>query len=178
MGTTASNKLGVGIVVCVAIGAIVLSQLAFAQQRASKLQAAAQFVGTGKVGPDDARFEPAALMFVNEAANSPVANLQAGFYQTILNGDVTVRIAAATSPEGNGAKMRPLTPSEALFLEELFSHNLAGAKGLAIDARGVSGTVTSRDLRMRPGQLVQMAKARGMRKSRWYAGAAGGLGRG
>lgn len=56
--------------------------------------------------------------------------------------------------------MRPLTASELLLMEELFSTDLKMAQSIEITEAGISGSVSARQLAMKPQDLIDKARAR------------------
>jgi hypothetical protein len=181
MGSKLTNGLGITLVTGLAISAVVMSQVAFAQDRENRDSAAGvtALIGRNRIRPSDDRFQPAASMIVNEAeAGRLIAGNKAVvvFKQKIMADwiDRYVLILDSRGAPAGGGGMRQLTPAEALVLEELFSHDLSKARGIEINEHGIEGAVTPRDLGTMGPQLLQRAKAHGLERSQWYSKAASG----
>ena len=185
MKHTRSNKLGIGLVTCAALSAIVFSQVAYAKQRGGTTSGVSELVGRSRIRPDDPRFQPAAMMFVNEAEGFGSAAQKGGIIIVkTMRWDVFDHWFIVIPPNARGAQVRPLTPSELLVMEELFSRDLSNARDLEVNGDGISGKVTLRDLKSAPTaskgvpqseEMMEKTKARGAQKSEWYRKAAAGL---
>ncbi|MFI5385938.1 MAG: hypothetical protein ACHQ50_07440 [Fimbriimonadales bacterium] len=175
-----TNKVGVALVTGAAITAIVLSQVAFAQRGdRNSASGVSSLIGRGTIRPNDDRFQPAAAMVLHEAAGgSDPAGLRGKtiFTRTIASDWINETVWHIPSRLARGEQMRPLTPSETLLMEELFSNDLSKSRGIEVNGDGIQGSVSPRDLGMKPQQIMEKARARGMQRSQWYQQAAAGLG--
>ncbi|MFI5385940.1 MAG: hypothetical protein ACHQ50_07450 [Fimbriimonadales bacterium] len=175
MKTTLSNRLGIALVSGVALASIVLSQVAFAQRGRNPSSGVSALIGRGSIRPSDDRFQPAAAMFLNEASKATPGKGGTFVSQTVMVDAFDRYLINIPARMARGEQMRPLTPSETLVLEELFSSDLSKSRSIEVNENGIQGTVSPRDLGMKPQQIMDKARARGMQKSQWYQQAAGGL---
>ena len=174
------TRVGVALVTCAAICSILLSRGAFAQGDDRGHSGLAALMGNATVRSNDPRFQPLAAMVVNEAAGGGLSAAKGNNYisQTVLTDFFDRYIVHIPRGAARGAEPRPVTASEALLLEELFSRNLGSVRGLEVSKDGLAGAVKPQDLHLRPQELIGAAKARGDRKSKWYDKGAKELGPG
>ncbi|MFI5385939.1 MAG: hypothetical protein ACHQ50_07445 [Fimbriimonadales bacterium] len=179
MTNTISNRLGIALVSGVALTGIVLSQIAFAQRgERNATSGISALIGRGGIRASDDRFQPAAAMVINAASGGGgTAGLRGGVYfdKTMTRNWIDHTLFWIPSSAARGGEMRPLTPSEALLMEELFSKDLSKVRGIEVNENGIQGSVSPRDLGMKPEQLTEMARARAKARLDWYQQAAGGL---
>src|SRR5436305_2840211 len=86
MRNSASNRVAITLVTGVAVSAIILSQVAFAQGRRDRSESGvSELIGRARIRPDDSRFQPAAMMVLNEATGGgSAARGRTVFSETIL----------------------------------------------------------------------------------------------
>src|SRR5689334_2086493 len=166
-----SNRLAIAGVTGLALTAIVFSQLAFAQGRNDRnTSGVSDLIGRSRIRPGDARFQPAALMVINEATFGDASSMRGRwvFSETIASDYINrtiIRLPDRLGRAGRpGGDMRPLTPSEALLMEELFSTDLSNVRGIDVSGDGIEGNVSPRDLRIKSQDLMSKARARGAAK--------------
>jgi hypothetical protein len=159
-----------------ALSAVVLSQISGEriQPIAEPNSSVASLLGNQVLKSDDPRFRPVAMALLNEASSGEAqrgAISSVVFRQTVLN-DYINRYVFRFPASVRAEQMRSLTPSEILFLEELFSQDLRKANRISITRTGFNGTVEPNDVGIRAADLVNRAKARAAKKSEFYSAAA------
>ena len=174
MNNNLPTRISVAIVTGAALSAIVLSQGSVdrAPAQPAPSVSVASLLGNQILHTNDERFRPVAMAVVHEAesgrASAGVTFVRETIYTDAFNKYLIVfppSIARATP-------MRPLTPSEAVLLEELFSSDLHNANNVMITRNGINGVISARDLGVKVSDLAQKAKARATEKSQWYNNAA------
>ena len=169
--------VGAALVAGAAAASILISQGAFAQGRTADSGFAA-LIGRDRIRPDDPRFQPAAELVIQQATD-PTERGNFAISRYIVADFATRRVFYWPEVPGRASEPpRKLTPAEAVFLEELFSHNLLRSRDAEINKNGFEGTIRPPDLDLKPADLIARAKARGEAKSKWYGQAAQGLGPG
>lgn len=173
------TRAGIGLVTCAAVASVFISQGALAQGGREESGFAA-LIGRGSIRPSDPRFQPAAVLVMNEATEGRTGP---GKGSTVIAQTVLVDFFqryVVHIPQGalRGGQPRALTASEAVFLEELFSQDLSKSRGTEIDRDGLSGSIRPQDLSIKTDELMAKAKARAAAKSKWYDTAGKGLGPG
>jgi hypothetical protein len=175
MKTSTLTRAGVAAVVGAAAASILISQGAFAQGEGTESGFAA-LIGRDRIHADDLRFQPVAALVVHEATE-PNAKGSSAISRYILIDLANRRIVYWPAALGrNPDPPRKLTPSEAVLLEELFSHNLGKSRDAEITKNGFEGTIKPQDLDIKPAELMAKAKARAEAKSKWYGEGAQGMG--
>lgn len=172
MKSSTPTRIVIALVFCAALTAIVVSNVAFAQEPAGQSGSGfSALVGRMPIRSSDKRFRPAAAALMHEATAQAAAGSQRllVFERTILTDYINQTIFYIPSRAARGAQTRPLTASEALLLEELFSGNLSKARDAQINENGFDGSVTPRDLGTDAKGVFARAKARGTQKSQWYS---------
>ena len=180
MKTSTLSKLGVALVTCGAISSIMLSQGAFAQGEGSET-GFATLVGRDPIRSSDPRFQPVASLVVSESTERAASGAKAQvFFTRYIVTNYIDRYLISSGMRGGGRSEAPreLTASEALLLEELFTHDLGKARSAEITNDGFSGAVRPQDLDLSAQEVMAKAKARGAAKSSWYDKGAKELGPG
>jgi hypothetical protein len=174
-------RIGAVLVTIAALSAVVVSQLT--SQRASlggaPTVSVASLLGDRDLRPADPRFRPMALAVVNEAVEGTMGAAAKGstfVKETVWRDYFQQHFVNIPAGAARGTTMRQLTPSEALFLQELFSSDLRKAGNVRITREGVQGSVLASELGTKPEDLMQRAKAAASRKSQWFHSAASSAG--
>ncbi len=174
-------RLGIAVVFGAAISTIVLSQLGDSGRQQSNSVGVSSLLGNDSLQSGDRRFRPVAIAIVNEAANeSRVATKKGGtvISETVLTDYFQKYIYKIPASRTGQFPVRPLTPAEALFLEELFSNELGRGAEVTISQNGINGGVAPKDISMKANELRARARARGTQLSQWYETGAKEIGAG
>ncbi len=174
-------RIGIAVVFGAAISTIVLSQLGESGRLQSNSVGVTSLLGNDTLQSGDRRFRPVAMAVLNEAANdSRVATKKGGtvISETVLTDYFQKYIYKIPASRSSQFPIRPLTPAEALFLEELFTNELGRAAEVTISQNGINGIVAPKDISVKSYELRAKAKARGTQLRQWYETGAREIGAG
>lgn len=170
-----TTRLSVALVMGAALSAVVLSQISGerVQARAETSSSVASLLGNQVLKSDDPRFRPVAMALMNEASGEAQRGSVSSviFRQTVVT-DYINRYVFHFPASMRAEPMRSLTPSEILFLEELFSQDLRKANRISITRTGINGSIEPNDVGVRAADIASRAKARAAKKSEFYSAAA------
>jgi hypothetical protein len=165
------TRIGVFVVSCGALTALLANQSALAQERA-RLSSGVTLIGTKRVRPSDPSFRwsiAAVLDPIRDkiAGHKIDMDMQGAFvwsetihHTTSGDSEWFTRTIFWFAPDKVG-QVRQMTPAQFAIAETLFKDiNLGRARNLVVTKNGITGSVTNKELGVRAGQLTSMTKKR------------------